>query len=160
MSFVLGAMFLVSAGIGIALVVVAWKWARARRRASARSIVIDGAVIGVERKEMRSQYTAKARRRRRSEPTRYAFHPRIAFTTPSGERREFVAPSGEIGERSPFVIGSTIRVRFDPENEAPPAVDSLAGLWGPSIAAGCGGLVFTAVSIGLGGLFYAKVIAS
>lgn len=162
MPFVLGSMIVVSGIAGIALLAVAVKWAAARYGALSRSVTIEGAVIGVERKEVRATRSASGRRRRsiRPRPTRYAFHPRIAFTTPQGAQREFVAAGGKIAERSPYVIGSEVVVCFDPLEIAPPAVNTFAGLWGPAIAAGCGGSAFTAISIGLGFLFGAKVLGS
>jgi Protein of unknown function (DUF3592) len=159
--YILGLLVLASGLVGLRFLFAAAKWAAGRRAASSRALKIDGTIIGAEKKNIRSGYTAKGERSEefRAQAKRYAFHPKIAFTTPEGVRKEFVANCVEIGETSPYVIGSTMVVRYDPMNAAPPTVDTFAGLWGPSIAAGCGGLLFMAVSIGLGCVFYAKVIA-
>src|SRR5579863_7750696 len=49
-----------------------------------------------------------------------AYYPILRFTTESGEVREFRSSAGKLGDSSPYTLGTTIPVLYDPDGILPP----------------------------------------
>jgi hypothetical protein len=79
------------------------------------------------------------------------FRPILRYTTETGEVRQFVSETGQVGSESPYRMGTHFPVFYDPDDVLPPQIDSWFALWGTNlILMGVVGLVF----IGCGALTF------
>jgi Protein of unknown function (DUF3592) len=92
-----------------------------------RTVPARGRLLGYE---VESAAEAVQRRRPRG---RGAQKPRVAFTTPAGQRVEFL---GLGGSRSGLAVGSEVPVRHDPVRPEDALVADFQTLWGPAWALG------------------------
>lgn len=95
-----------------------------------RTVPARGRLLGYEPETAQE---AVLRKRPRGRP---AQRPRVAFTTPEGQRLEFL---GLGGSRSGLSVGAEVPVRYVPGNPADALVADFQTLWGPAWALGAFG---------------------
>jgi len=71
-----------------------------------------------------------------------AFRPVVRFTTAEGEMKQFCSATGKLAATSPYSIGTSVPVLYDPDNEIPPMLHTWFAMWGVKVACLLGGLVF------------------
>jgi len=132
-------------------------WTTWRRWASLRSAV--GEVIGVEEETVQSDeydveypvYTPVLRFKTASGEAK-TFRPKWSFG-PSAVRYktahgQFEASRSAFGSRrsSPYKVGMTVPVLYDPDGVIPPMIDSWTTIWGASVGGLFGGLVLLGIA--------------
>lgn len=126
---------LLMAGFGIAGVVLLLIFLRELGRKIVRLPYlkrVEGAVTAVMAKESQIQSDS-------SGPT-IAHFPVIRFEA-QGRSQTFTSAFGS-GNRTRYVVGQKIGVRYDPTGQIPPAIDSWAGMWLSPVIGIAGGVVF------------------
>jgi hypothetical protein len=104
-------------------------WFTWRRRAFLRSAV--GKVIKVEMEHLNLSDSGDDS----------VYFPTLRFKTDSGEVKTFRSEIG-FGPSSPYKVGMTIPVLYDPDDVLPPMIHSWATIWGGHITFLFGGLFF------------------
>jgi len=124
MKYVLGLMLIAFPLGGVVVILSGLRglWATWMRRPFLRSTV--GEVVAVEKRRALSSGDESA-----SQPDT-AFYPILRFTTESGTVREFCSATGQIRDSSPYTLGMTFPVLYDPDDLLPPTIDSWFALWG------------------------------
>jgi hypothetical protein len=141
MRYVLGLMIVSAPLVGLLFILVGVRglWTTWRRRPLLRSAV--GIIIGVR----------KDRAIGKDGPDlEWRYRPILRDTTETGEVREFVSETGQIGSASPYREGTQLSVLYDPGGVLPPRINSWFALWGTHlvlIAVGpafivCGALIY------------------
>jgi hypothetical protein len=115
--------------IGIRGLLTTW-----RRRPFLESAV--GEIIAVETRHPISSHDSPSAR------AESVYEPVVRFTTASGEVKEFRSAVGKTAPSSPYKIGTSVAVLYDPGEEIPPMLDTWFSIWGGHLACLLGGLVF------------------
>lgn len=126
---------LLIAGFGIVGLVLLWTFIRELGRRLARLPYLkraEGTVTAVKAEESQIQSDSSA--------STMAFFPVITFEA-QGVFHTFTSPFGD-GNRTRYVIGQKIGVRYDPTGQIPPAIDSWTGMWLAPVIGIVGGVVF------------------
>ena len=109
-------------------------WTTWRRRPFLRSAV--GTIVAIEqRPAINSADTHQMR-------PDTAYQPILRFRTESGEVKQFRSAAGKLGRSSPYRIGTTLSVLYDPDEVLPPTLDSWFALWGGHLACILAGPIF------------------
>ncbi len=142
-AFTLGlAIFLLCMGLPAATGAV--RLAQEAVQVQERTVPARGRLLGYEAESARE---AERRQRPRGRP---AQRPRVAFTTPEGQRVEFL---GLGGSRSGLAVGAEVPVRHAPANPADALVADFQTLWGPAWAVGAfGTFALSGAAVFLAGL--------
>jgi hypothetical protein len=129
------ALFLIAfplCGVLVLLVGIRGLWATWRRRPFLESA--EGVIIAVKtRRAIVSDDSPRAES---------VYEPVVRFTTASGDVKEFHSSTGKVAATSPYRLGATVFVLYDPESEIPPMLDDWFSLWGGHLLCLIGGLVF------------------
>ena len=76
-----------------------------------------------------------------------AHYPIIQYQNQMGETVSFRSEVGDMGQKSSYYQGQTLKILYDPEGQLSPMLDSWWGLWFPPTSITLGGLVFIGGSI-------------
>jgi hypothetical protein len=112
-------------------------WSTWRRRAFLRSAVGEVIKVEMEHENFSDSGTVES-----------VYTPVLRFKTASGEVKKFRSAFG-FGPSSPYKVGMTIPVLYDPDDVIPPMIDSWVTIWAGHIALFFFGLVL----LGLAALF-------
>jgi hypothetical protein len=128
MMYVLGLMLVVFplCGAGMILAGVQGLWTTWRRRPFLRSAL--GTTVAIEKRPALDRTD-----RYRTGPYT-AYQPILRFRTESGAVQEFRSAAGLLGRSPTCRIGTTLPVRYDPDEVFPPTIDSWFALWGGHLA--------------------------
>lgn len=139
MRLIVGAMMVIFGLAGVALVWNALKLFEHTWRRLPHLLHAQGTVMRIERR--RRTFSSGGRMR-----TMVATFPVIQFLNHAGELVSFQSAVGD-AEPSRYRPGQAIKVRYDPEGQLPPMIDSWSGLWLPVLFQSIGGLVFIGGSV-------------
>jgi hypothetical protein len=136
MKYILGLMLIVFPLSGVVVILSGLRglWTTWMRRPFLQSAV--GTVIGIEKRHAIGSSDGSV-----SQPDT-AYSPILRFTTESGDVREFRSPTGQLGDSSPYTVGMTIPVVYDPDDILPPAINSWFALWGGHVICLLAGPIF------------------
>lgn len=121
--------------VGCALFVGSLRELARRLRRSRRLVRAEGEVVALQTRKVT---TMIARRMR----TTHMHFPVIRYGRQAGETETFTSETGDAGRESRFSVGQRVRVRYDPEGEVGPLIDSWFGLWAQPLLMSAGGLMF------------------
>lgn len=137
MPFLLATMMLAFTAAGLFFASMSLRELLRKRAAHYRFERVDGVVLHVQRKVMRSM------NRHRFKP-RILNLPVIRFTTRAGEIVTFTSEVGDAGNRSRYTPGQRVTIVYDPRQEFLPTLDSWWAIWMPAILALLAGMAFLA----------------
>lgn len=139
MPYLLGLMIVAFGGCGLLLLVLFARELIRRLAARGRMLRAEGEVVDIVRKVApRSPGRVRAR-------TAYLFFPVITFTPDGGGPVTFRSEVGDGGrseDESRYRVGDKLPVRYDPDGQFPPMLDTWSGVWLPPVMGLFAGLVF------------------
>jgi len=121
--------------VGCALVAGSLRELARRLRSFRRLRRAEGVVVSLQTKKHTTMLDGRTR-------TTHMHFPVIRYGHESGEPSTFTSETGDAGPKSRFHVGQRVRVRYDPEGEVGPAIDSWFGLWAPPLLMAAGGVTF------------------
>jgi hypothetical protein len=141
MRYVVGVLIVFAPLFGLVFIVVGVRglWTTWKRRPFLRPA--DGIIIGVQEERVTDDD---------GHDQEWKYRPILRYTTETGEVKEFVSETGQIGRESPYREGTQLPVLYDPDGVLPPRINSWFALWGTQLILIAVGPVF----IGCGALIY------
>lgn len=121
--------------VGCALFVGSLRELARRLRRSRRLVRAEGVVVSLQTKKAT---TLLARRTK----TTHMHFPVIRYNRETGETATFTSETGDAGRETRFRVGQRVFVRYDPEGEVGPLIDSWFGLWAQPLLLAAGGVMF------------------
>jgi hypothetical protein len=136
MKYIIGLFLIVFPLCGVLLLYIGIRglWTTWRRRPFLESV--EGRIIALERRDAIVSHDSHSSR------AEVAYHPVVRFTTASGEVKEFRSATGKVGLTSPYQIGASVAVLYDPLDELPPILDDWFSIWGGYLFCLLSGLIF------------------
>lgn len=120
---------------GCALVAGALRDLARRLRSFRRLRRAEGVVVALQAKKHTTTLDGRTR-------TTHMHFPVIRYGHETGEPSTFTSETGDAGPKSRFKVGQPVLVRYDPEGEVGPFIDSWFGLWAPPLMMAAGGVAF------------------